>query len=268
MSFDRFRVQTEIENELGCNDLNKWNQYYDKLKNYKISETRKNRLETLLKEDAADLYYKAVYSIADSIYCISEGRHSWSVVKLYYAVFYLLRCSLATKRHAFIRNKQIFTILLEDNEIPIPREKKKIHGDHATTIATYIDLVGDDDILQTNKVQETNVYHWIMELRNRIHYRERAFQEPTQQHFVANLFNKQTAKDQIEEYLCDKDPKYCFLEDHCCLAAPLKLASIVRNDIGVFLERSPLDQPKQNEIKKLVSSIGLDKSNIFAPIYS
>lgn len=55
---------------------------------------------------------------------------------------------------------------------------EKVSGDHKTTIVTFISVFAETDILLTNTVNEKNVYDWLMNLRNQVNYRERAFTNP------------------------------------------------------------------------------------------
>lgn len=272
MNFDRFRTQVAIESELGCANLENWSSYKDKLEKLVVNTSLKERLLTELKLDASDIYFKAIFSITDAIFSLSQGRHSWSVVKLYYAVFYLLRCSMATQRYAFIKNNGIYTIKLDLGEIPIKRDKgkyrgKQIRGDHKTTIATYVSIVGENDILQTNTIDGQLVYDWLMELREQVNYRERTFQEPSHRHFHHTLFDKSKAINQIETYIKDESSVYCFDKDHCCLAVPLKLAMLTRNELVRFIDFEPFNDSQKIEIKKLLAASGLNNSNVFKPIY-
>ncbi len=272
MSFDRFRTQVAVELELGCTDLQKWGSYKSKFQNFKINATQKEKLLTELKMDAADIYFKAIFSMADAISSLSHGRHSWSVVKLYYAVFYLLRCSMASHGYAFVKNKGIFTIKLDIGEGPVQRDIGKyrgenIRGDHKTTIATYVSMFEAYDILQTNTIEGQLVYDWLMELREQVNYRERTFQEPDQRYFHTTLFDKVLIKNQIETYINDDLFVYCFDKDHCCLAAPLKLAVSTRNELFNFIDFEPFDKDKKKEIDKLLVDAGLTQSRAFRPIY-
>lgn len=272
MSFDRFRTQVAIELELGCSDLQKWTSYNSSFQGLKVNSSLKEKLISELKMDASDLYFKAIFSMVDAIFSLSHGRHSWSVVKLYYSVFYLLRCSMATQGYAFVKNKGIYTLKLDIGESPIRRDKgkhrgEKISGDHKTTIATYVSIFGSRDILQTNTIENQLIYDWLMELRNQVNYRERTFQEPSQRYFYSTLFDKTKVKNQVETYINDDLFVYCFDKDHCCLAAPLKLAISTRNELFKFIDFEPFDKDKKNEIEKLLNDSGLTKSSVFRSIY-
>lgn len=273
MSFDRFRTQTAIELELGCSDVSKWKDYKSNFESFQVTTSRKEKLLIELKADACDLYFKAIFSIADALSNLYEGRHSWSVVKLYYSIFYLLRCIMATHGIAFVKNNGIYTIKFDIGESPIKRDKgthmgQRISGDHKTTIATYIYLFKDNDILQTNTINGSVVYDWIMELRNQVNYRERAFQEPIHKYFYESIFDKNHFKTQVETYINDDTFVYCFDEDHCCLAAPLKLALLTKTKLATFVDFEPIEPEKIKEIERLLSTTGLTSSNEFIQFYN
>ena len=90
MSFERFRVQSEIERAIGCTDLGKWHSYNQKFKGFVLTESQKNAFLPKLRADSADMYFKAVLSLAEAVNSLCEGRHSWAAIKIYYAVFFLL----------------------------------------------------------------------------------------------------------------------------------------------------------------------------------
>lgn len=273
MSFDRYRVQSAVELDIGCTDITKWNSYLQKFKEYELTESKKESLLEELKKDASDLYFKGVFSLADAINSLSHGRHSWAVIKVYYSVFFLLRCSLATKNVAFLKNNGIYTLNLERGERPCRRDVgkhmgEKISGDHKTTLVTFISLFSGTDILLSNSINGKNIYEWLMELRNQVNYRERVFTEPDNKYFYCSLFDSARIKDQIELYLNDDIPVYCFDEDHCALAAPLKLASLVRRQLYDFIDFEPFSSEKKNEIEKLVSEAKLTQSEVFKKLYN
>lgn len=88
MSFERFRVQSAVELEIGCSDLKKWDSYLPKFKEFEITEIRQEKLLIELEKDASDLYFKAIYSLSDAVNSLYNKRHSWTVIKLYYSVFF------------------------------------------------------------------------------------------------------------------------------------------------------------------------------------
>lgn len=272
MSFDRYRVQSEVELDIGCLDLTKWGSYLQKFKDYELTENKCNKLMHELKYDAADLYFKGLFSLVDAINSLSQGRHSWAVIKVYYSVFFLLRCSLATKKITFLKNNGIYSLMLEAGEKPIRRDcgkymGEKVSGDHKTTVVTYISIFSDIDILLTNNIHGKNVYEWLMELRNQVNYRERVFTEPHNKYFFASLFDKKTLKTQIETYLNDSVYIYCFDDEHCALAMPLTLIRHVRDQLFEFIDFEPFESSKKREIEKLISDVKLNESLPFRKLY-
>lgn len=256
MSFDRYRVQSAIEIDIGCTDITKWKSYLQKFKDYELTELKRECFHEELKKDASDLYFKGVFSLADAINGLSHGRHSWAVIKVYYSVFFLLRCSLATKNIAFLKNNGIYTLSLEKGEKPCRRDLgsymgERVSGDHKTTLVTFMSFFSDTDILLSNSVNGKNIYQWLMELRNQVNYRERTFTEPDNKYFFPSLFDSSKIKEQVEVYLRDNIPVYCFDEDHCALAAPLKLASIVRNQLFNYINFEPFSSEKNLKLRSL-----------------
>lgn len=272
MNFERYRVQSAIEVDIGCTDLTKWKSYLQKFKDYEVTDSRCETLLIELKKDASDIYFKAIFSLVDAINSLFHGRHSWAVIKVYYSVFFLLRCSLATKNIAFLKNNGIYTLNLSKGEKPKRRDGGKykgerVSGDHKTTIVTFLSIFSDTDILLTNTINNKNVYEWLMALRNQVNYQERTFTEPNNKYFFSNLFEKSRLKEQVETYLNDEVYVYCFDEDHCTLAAPLKLATIVREQLFEFIDFEPMDSKKQSEIEELLIETKLTKSEKFRSLY-
>ncbi|GAB3216220.1 hypothetical protein GCM10027295_18760 [Pseudaeromonas pectinilytica] len=184
-----------MELDIGCTDLTKWGSYLAKFEAYEVTELRCKELTVDLKKDAADIYFKALFSLSDAINGIYHGRHSWAAIKIYYSVFFLLRCSLATNKFAFLKNNGIYTLKIAKGEKPERRDcgklsGERVTGDHKTTIFTFISLFKDTDILQSNHVENKVVYEWLMELRNQINYRERTFTEPVNKYFFSSLFDR------------------------------------------------------------------------------
>ncbi|MDM5176730.1 HEPN domain-containing protein [Massilia sp. DJPM01] len=160
----RLRVQSFIEQEVGCSDVEKWKTYNSQFLKYEVNAVNLPALHNLLIEDTEDLYFKAILSLVEAVNAINRGLHSWAVVKLYYSVFYLLRCSFAANGYCFAKSAGIYTLKLEIGEKPTKRDVGKrdgesIRGDHKTVIATYLKEFGHDDIFLTNHVIDNiNVY--------------------------------------------------------------------------------------------------------------
>ncbi|KAF0122179.1 MAG: hypothetical protein FD151_909 [bacterium] len=268
MNSNRCRVQQTVELDIGCTDLTKWKSYKHLFESYIITCNRKDILSNELKNDALDIYFKGIFSLCDAISSLSNGNHSWPVIKLYYSVFYFLRCSLASRNIAFIKNNGIYTLKIAEGEIPIRRDGKKIRGervsgDHKTTIVTYVDLIGEQDILQTNTINGLNVYEYLMEMRNQITYRERTFKEPEFNHFCSEISSREQLSNYILEYINDSSYAFCFDEAHICLAVPLKVALMAKNELKKIINTESISKEKRAVLHGLIASLRLRKEFSF-----
>lgn len=235
MSSDRFQVQVEIEKIIGCQDpsqLASQKAYFKKeIKNISISDSQLSTLITAAKVDGSGTLFKALLSIVEAMEGLTQGGHSWAVVKLYYSAFYLLRCKMTAMGHVFFKCAgTIYSLELKKSAVPIERSKGKfagsdVRGDHKTILATYIGYLGAHDILLTNKIGTESVFEWMMSAREDVHYRKPTFSEPESGFFYGDLFTEAGLVLWIKKYLNDPQRIYCFLEEHCCLATPLVLAS-------------------------------------------
>jgi hypothetical protein len=180
--------------------------------------------------DASGTFFKALLSIVEAMEGLTRGGYSWAVVKLYYAVFYLLRCKMTAMGHVFFKCAgTIYSVELKKNAVPIERSKGKfagsdIRGDHKTILATYIAHLSAGDILLTNKVGAVSVFEWMVSVREDVHYRRPTFSEPLSGFFFSDLSTDDGLVLWIDKYLNDANVIHCFLEEHCCLATPLVLA--------------------------------------------
>jgi len=234
MNFERFRVQKHIEMSLGCNDLDNWHSYRDKLEEYSISNAEDDVLKEKLTLDSEDLFYKGVISLSEALAELSKGQSSWPVVKLYYSVFYFLRASLACKGFSLVRNRSQYLLEIKTGEKPIKKSSTRYRNDHTSVINIYKDIVGENDILQTNTIAGQSVYDWLMKKRHQINYNQRGFLEPEHNDFLHEAINSITNdgfNELLDSYIKDDTPLYCFDLDHACIAAPLKRAFLTKNDL-------------------------------------
>ncbi len=234
MNFNRFRVQVYIETAVGCSNLDNWHSYRPKLESYQVSHSDEDYIKDQLLKDGEDLYYKGITSLSEGIASVAMGRHSWSVVKFYYSVFYFLRSSLAAKGYALIKNQSQYLWEIRAGETPLKRSNSRYRNDHVGVINIFDDLVGENDLLSTNTIEGKPVYVWLMELRHQIHYRQRDFLEPgfidEYQNAKVSIERSQYSK-LLDRYYDDDTPIFCFDADHACIAAPLKRAMLTKGDL-------------------------------------
>lgn len=270
MSFDRFRFQTQIETYIGCSDLSKWGSYKQKFENFEVTADNINALKECLYLDGLDHLYKGIYSISNGLFNINNKYYSWSIIKFYYSIFYLMRSNFSANNIGFLKNNGIYTLNLNIGEKPIRRDVGKYkgercNGDHKTTISTHVNEFSSQDIMLSNNVQNQNIYDWFMDIRNQVNYRERSFHEPDFKYFPSEIFDENQIKNTIETYFNDTDLVYCFNEDHASIAAPIKILQLVSKH---YYEKTGLRLSKERSdlIIEMLKPMGLDELSGFKNI--
>ena len=245
MNFNRFRAQLKCESLLSCGTLEDWARKRKDFEDFTLTRTSAKDLVASLEEDSKDLYFKGILTLSEALYGISKHLFSWATVRLYYSIFYFLRCSLATKHYAIIRNKSLYLLRAKEDEKPQKKSSKKYRNDHIGVINIYRDLYEKIDTLQSNTIDGQNPYLWLMERRNQVNYREREFHDPGCSEFM-KLIERGVADNRLDSmittYMKDEDYIFCFQVDHACLALPLKRALLTKIDMisaGIHFTQTP-----------------------------
>ena len=161
-----------------------------------------------------------------------------------------MRSHLAASGFGIVKNKGIYCWEAASGLGPIRIDGRGVRGDHQSTLAAFRRIV-KRDVLDTNTVDGCNVYYWLMEQRNRVQYRDRAFSEPSHEYFHTNVFDKRTFQNQVKEYIIDKIPIYCFDTEHCMLAAPIRRLL----DTRAQLQNAGLPNPIHDRFDPLLNLI-------------
>lgn len=259
--FDRFRTQEKIEQVLGCYNLENWKKYKNALITFSADEENKDLLLDCLKKDTRDTYFKGIFSLFDALNDIYHGYSSWPIVKIYYSIYYFIRCYLATNNLACIKNNGFFIIPILGGDVKKINEK----GDHKCLIKafenTFKTCVWVSNHIVTDD-EEVNIFKWLMEYREIVNYRSRSFSEPDLNYFRIDL---EELSVWVEKYLNDDNYSFCFLEDHCLIAAPVRFAYDTRVRLERFLNidsgtNSLLDESKTKVLERLVKSARIGES--------
>lgn len=233
-NFERSRFQVFIEQSVGCTDIEKLKQYKTQFLAFSVTHPNENELYEACKKDGRDLYFKGALSLAQGISDINYGLHSWAIAKLYYAVFYFLKSSLALRGFGLIRcGGPIHSLKVEIGQVP---QKVKLpakqHGDHKTAMAAWRNLMGEkNDILLSQTIDDLEPYIWLMKARETVQYRRKTFLEPTQESFFSNLVSSDISK-ALDIYDKDQDPIYPFEKDNACLALPVMRGVLSFDDLS------------------------------------
>lgn len=223
-----------IESAVGCDNLENWHSYREKVEKYQLPHQHEEDIKSQLLKDGEDLFYKGISSLSEGVASVADGRHSWAVVQFYYSVFYFLRSSLASKGFALIKNQSQYLWEIRAGKVPVKRSNKRYRNDHLGVINIFDDIVGENDLLSTNTIDGKSVYLWLMELRHQVHYRQRDFREPEfiEEYQKAKLSVGSSKYSRLlNSYWDDDHPIFCFDAEHACIAAPLKRAALTKADL-------------------------------------
>ncbi len=256
MNFDRYRLQAGLESILGCGDVAQWSGFKTAFINHQLTPQDIQLLSEAANFDAADTYYKGLLTLSDAIGAIGSGFQSWAVIKLYYSVFYFLRCYIYSHNKGIVKNNGIFLLDFVQGAGPVKYDKGRrngvdVKGDHKTVIKIMVDLFGGADFFQSNQIDGKLTYDWMMDMREVVNYRERVFHEPNCEYFDARALDNSRIGGLIAEYCTDENKIHCFQEDHALLALPCNLAIEVKNKMSAILEEHPLSESQIGVLKSI-----------------
>ena len=205
-----------------------------------------------IKEDLISLYYKSLLSFAEGLSAVNQNQLSWATVKLYYSIYYGLRCSLLCKSIVIARaNRCLYYFKLDHG---YQYHKPKDQTDHGGTIETYISLFSKTDYFCSNNIEDKNAYSWMKECREIVNYKDAVFHDPDS----TDMWNEVIAQIQsvgmkkaVKKYVEERDT-YCFSPSTAVFAIPTNrirsLAKELRNE-GVH----PLSSEQKEWIKDIIN---------------
>lgn len=224
ISFERNRAQTLFEQFLGVNSSEELSGEKERFKTYIISASEASELKDALNLDAIDFFYNGVLSFAEGINSIFQRHFSWSTVKLYYAIYYLLRASLASKGIAMLRCHSMYRLKAIEGEKPFSTNNKAYNTTHEGTIKHYKDLFSASDKLLSNNIDDIDAYEWMMSAREIVNYRSKSFKEPE----CLDIWNEfslcldDASLPKLLKQLEDDPYVLCFQEEFAVVAIPIK----------------------------------------------
>lgn len=254
MSFRRKETQQYFEALYNCTDnMNLWNN--SSFKDYIVDYRGVQDVIPLCQNDAYNYYYNGILTLAEALQGLRNGNYSWSVIKLYYSVFYLIRASMYINNIAFIRQKQLYYLEIKEGESPIKKGNKNYNSDHQGTILHYFDLFKDTDILLSNKIEETESYLWLMKKRELVNYRIDKFREPSEYSFLSYYMDKNFDENFREIILKEINDPFinCFQKETAILALPIKRLIETNKDFKKILPiRNLLSDSQYNFILNII----------------
>lgn len=265
MNFERHGVQTYFEGLLGCTDVKQWKSYKTILQGYTLTAIDVAALTPLLLQDSLALYIKALQTFAQALTAIHRKEFAWPIVKLYYAVFYAMRCELYASSIVVIKNGQLFyTVKASGATFTSIQE----HGSHQTYIKlrkTMPASVISHDILLDNDIEaDVDVYSWMCSNRERVNYLAKHFSDPEADDVLTKIYNDYVTTHKLSDLLnlYEANILYCFDTDHATMAVPYKKLRTCRDLLYGRATKDASEQNRLDSVKAQMSAVGIDSSVI------
>ncbi len=184
-------------------------------------------IDQYLSEDGARVAYSALVSIGDALRGIESGFYSWSIVKLYYSVFYSLRALLAFGNIAvFYIGASPFWVVIRPGERPHP-------GNSSSSHKLILDLFKQEyksSPLLSQYIGFEDPLTWLQNQREHINYKQARFSEPNVPLLFSIINKNKSLRTLISTYMLDN--LYAFDPDHAILAYPIAVLKELRNNRG------------------------------------
>lgn len=255
MSSERLKTQVKFEDIVSGNDINVWSSLTKaQIKAFSLTAAHVSILDNSLRQDALDFYYKGLLSLYEGIIAVSNKGFSWATVKLYYSVYYFLRCSLCCHNIGFIRKERdAYHFENKLNASPIANGKP----DHMAAIDLFKKYFFNTDFLQSNTLNNYNAYDWMRQQREHINYKNRTFFEPDIPPFWEAI-SVQCDSDGIDFWIRKyiEDDIYPFLEDNAVLAVPIRRLILTQSDLISKGHKWIVARDKEDNLSNHISMYG------------
>jgi uncharacterized protein (UPF0332 family) len=185
-------------------------------------------LSTALRADAGDLYYSAWVTFIDALRGVENGFYTWATVKLYYAVFYAFRASLAYNNEcAFHVGRSAFAVTARPGESPVSCTDP---GTHKVVLKMFAQK-NPGHALISQQIDLVDAVDWLVEKREAANYRTARFSEPdcdpAFEQLISNGFRRT-----INAYLSESTFLYVFDPDHAVVAYPLCALQLIGTQLS------------------------------------
>lgn len=264
MSFKRNDIQELVEYENGCFEKEKWPSYKTKLNAWVISHANILKIQRCKESDIISYFFKAAQTFIQAIDEIKNQRYAWSIIKLYYASFYLLRCDILRSNHIMVRCGSFFYGKIEVGQNLNQFRRNNVRGDHQFTIALaerLYDLGEIVDPILDNKIDDMTSYTWLLKNRERVNYQMKNFTDPYTDIITAHFepyFKKSKISELLEFYAINNDYSVCFDVDHAILSIPFKKLQNTFIFIKKYLTLTNNELRKMVDLKWTLENIGIN----------
>jgi hypothetical protein len=268
MSFKRNDIQEFVEYDNGCLEKEKWPSYKAKLNTWSVSEDNISKLQNCRESDIISYFFKAAQTFIQAIDEIKNKRFAWSIIKLYYSSFYLLRCDILRSNYIMVRCGSFFYGKIIIGQSLIPFRKNNVRGDHQFTISLAEKLYEDGDVndpLLDNKIDDLTSYTWLMKNRERVNYQMKNFSDPYSDVLTAHFesyFKESKISELLKFYASNTDYSVCFDVDHAALSIPFKKLQSTFIYIKENLSLTDKEFRKMVDLKWTLENLGINTDEI------
>ncbi|WP_422055762.1 hypothetical protein [Sphingomonas sp.] len=194
--------------------------YRDEMKDSQLTLSEVEELEECISIDIASSYERCAFTLYQAVSDLQAGDRLWASVKLYYSTFYALRAEILLANRVVVRAGR-FLIVEGKRGAKFSQYNGNAKGDHGVAIALSQRFCSAHDILQSQTINGAHSYEWLKSVRETVQYKLR---RPPELHSFDPFFpdSQWSIYDQINTFLSDNDPYFCFDPDYAALALPLK----------------------------------------------
>jgi len=217
----RLESQLYFEELIGCDDPKNLAAFQDKAETIQLSRVQAERLQQCCKLDATNFLFKGVVSLLSGISEVEKGRQTWPIVQLYYANYYFLRSELLMRNRCIFRANRVFTVLCQNQQKIEKVNNKKSKSDHDLSIFFAIKYLSGIDVLLSQTIDDEIPYQWMKNKRDWYQYKKSIYIEHHDDGPFFS-FDQMSLEDQINMFISDTNPYFCFDADYATLALPIK----------------------------------------------
>lgn len=260
MNFERHGVQRYFEGQLGCKDITQWKSYKARLAAYTLSPADVAAITPLLVGDSVALYTKAIQTFSQAMAGLNRKEFAWAVVKMYYSVFYAMRCELHASSVVAVKNGSIFyTTNVAGATFRFVQEK----GSHQTYIKLRKTLpasvISHDTLLDNDIDAGEDVYSWMCSNRERVNYHSKHFADPEPDDVLTKIYNDYVLTHKMTDLLnlYDSELLYCFDTDHATVAVPYRKLRNCR-DLLYGRAKKVSEQIQLESVRAQLQALGIE----------
>ena len=263
MNFERHGVQRYFEGLLGCTDVTHFKSYKSALAAYTLSANDVAAIAPLLVQDADALYIKALQTFSQALAGMHCKEFAWTIVKMYYSVFYAMRCELHASSVVAVKNGSIF---YTSNIVGATFNSIQEKGSHQTYIKLRKTLpasvISHDTLLDNDIEAGVDVYSWMCTNRERVNYHSKHFADPEPDDVLTKVYNNYVLTHKLTDLLnvYESDLLYCFDTDHATISVPYRKLRICRDLLRGRAVKSGSEQIKLDNVRAQLLSLGIDSS--------